>query len=85
MTKIFVHEDMKRLTSAFDTRSKVWTYILLHHRMGRGKPVVVRSAQLAKLGVDRFAKWRAMRSLERAGFIRIQCANGQNPRVELLK
>jgi hypothetical protein len=85
MTRIFVHEDLKRLTSAFDTRSKVWTHILVQHRMRRGKAVVVGTGQLAKLGVDRHAKWRALRSLERDGFIRVQCANGQNPRVELLK
>jgi hypothetical protein len=85
MTKIFVHEDMKRLILGLDTRGKVWAYILVQHRMSRGKPVVVTSTQLAKLGVNRFAKGRALRSLERAGLIRVQYASGQNPRVELLK
>jgi hypothetical protein len=85
MTKIFVHENLKRLTSAFNTRSTVWTYLLLQRRMRPGKPVVVGSVQLAKLGVSRQAKWRALCSLERDGFIRVQRANGQNPRVELLR
>jgi hypothetical protein len=85
MSKIFVHEDLKRLTSAFNARSKVWTYLLLQRRMRPSKPVVASTAQLTKLGVDRNAKWRALRSLERDGFIRIQRAHGQNPKVELLK
>lgn len=85
MTEIFVHEDLKRLTSAFDARGKVWTYLLVQRRMHPGKPIAVGTVQLAKLGVDRHAKWRALRSLERDGFIHVQCANGQNPRVELLK
>ena len=85
MSKIFVHEDLKRLTSAFNTRSTVWTYLLLQRRMRPGKSVVVGTVQLTKLGVDRHAKWRALRSLERDAFIRVQSANGQNPRVGLLK
>jgi DNA-binding transcriptional regulator YhcF (GntR family) len=85
MSKIFVHEDLKRLTLAFNARDKVWTFILVQRRMRPGKPVVVSTAQLAKLGVNRTAKWRALRGLERDGFIRVQCANGQNPRAELLK
>ena len=85
MSKIFVHEDLKRLTLAFDARSKVWTYLLVQRRMRPGKPVMAGTVQLAKLGVDRFAKMRALRSLECAGLIRVQRANGQNPRVELLK
>jgi hypothetical protein len=85
MSKIFVHEDLKRLTSAFDNRSKVWTFLLVQCRMRPGRPVVVGTVQMAKLGVNRTAKWRALRSLEHDGFIRVQCANGQNPQVELLK
>jgi hypothetical protein len=53
--------------------------------MHPSKPVVVSSVHLAKLGVDRFAKMRALRSLERAGLIRVLRSNGQNPQVELLK
>jgi hypothetical protein len=85
VSKIFVHEDLKRLTLAFDARSKVWTYLLLQRRMRPGKPVVVGTVQLAKLGVSRQAKWRALRSLELDGFISVRRANGQNPRVELLR
>jgi hypothetical protein len=85
MTKIFVHEDLKRLILGFDARSKVWTYLLMQRRMRPGKPLVAGTVQLAKLGVDRHSKWRALRSLERDGFIRVQRSHGKNPQVELLK
>jgi hypothetical protein len=84
-SKLFVHEGLKRLTLPFDGRSKVWTYLLVQHRMRPDKPIVASTLQLAKLGVSRQAKQRALNSLERDGFISIQRANGQNPRVKLLK
>ena len=56
MTKIFVHEDLKRLISAFDARGKVWTYLLVQRRMHPGKLIALGTVQLAKLGVDRHAK-----------------------------
>lgn len=84
-SKLFVHEDLKRLTLGCDARSKVWIFLLLQRRMRPGKPVVASTAQLAKLGVSRYAKRRALRILERDGLIHIQHTKGQNPRVKILK
>jgi len=85
MTKSFIHEDMARLLLGLNTTSRLWPYLLQQRRMRPGKPVVVSSVHLAKLGVDRYAKMRALRNLERAGLIRVLRPNGQNPRVELLE
>ena len=85
MKRNFIHEGMERLMLGLSTTSRVWPYLLQQQRMHPDKPVVVSSAQLAKLGVDRFAKMRALRSLERAGLIRVLRPNGQNPQVKLLK
>jgi GTP-sensing pleiotropic transcriptional regulator CodY len=49
------------------------------------EPVVVSSVKLSKLGVNRYAKRRALRKLEEAGLIQVLRANGRNPRVKVVE
>jgi len=83
--KNFVHEDMETLILGFDLRSRLWAYLLQRRRIQPGKPLAVSNIRMATLGIHRFVKMRALRSLERAGLIRVLRACGKNPRVEVLK
>lgn len=49
----------------------------------RSTTVKLGGRQLAELGVDRHAKYRALRALERAGLVRVKRSPGQNPLVTL--
>ena len=83
--KDFLLAGMARLALGLDARGKVWADLLQQQRMHPRKPIVASNVRLARLGVGRFAKTRALRSLERAKLIRVLRGAGHNPRVKLLK
>jgi hypothetical protein len=65
--KNFIYESMSRLVLGLDTRGKVWAYLLREQRMHPKQSISVSSGQLERLGVNRYGKYRALRSLEHAG------------------
>jgi hypothetical protein len=85
--KDFLLADMKRLALGLDARGKVWADLLQQQRManGRSRPIVASNTRLARLGMNRHVKTRALRSLEADGLIKILDRGAGNPRVKLLK
>ena len=51
--------------------SKVALHILFQHWKSGGKPIRLANAALARIGVPRRAKWRALRELESVGLVKI--------------
>jgi hypothetical protein len=68
---------IKRLKDARLPASHMIGYLILYqHWKTGGQPVSVTTVALRPLGVTRWAKWRALKELERLGLIRVQ----RNPR-----
>jgi hypothetical protein len=66
---------------------KTWAvWLLLHLRwpMEDGEGVTLPNSRLAEMGVDRWAKIRALRALEDAGFIRVERRRGCSARITLV-
>jgi hypothetical protein len=65
-------------------RALVWHYI--HYRVwAEGTPTIpLANRALAKMGVDRYTKYRALDCLERAGLIRVERRGRRSPLVTLL-
>ena len=66
----------------------VVVWLLLHHQSclrRRPREITMPNAMLAEFGVDRFAKARALRDLERGGLIRVKRAKGQSSRITLVE
>jgi hypothetical protein len=82
--KDFIHEQMAKLALGLDAKGRVWAYLLQQRRMQPSKLIAVGNVRLARFGVGRFAKARALRSLERAGLIRVERSRGCNPRIKVL-
>jgi hypothetical protein len=84
IAKDFLLASMQRLALGLDARGKVWADLLQQQRMGR-RPIVASNTRLARLGMTRYVKTRALRSLEKAGLIKVLGRGAGNPRVKLLK
>jgi hypothetical protein len=70
-------------------RDKSWAlYLHLLHETWKakawGKPVKVANGFLTMLGIDRFAKWRALGKLERLGLIEVERRDSKSPLVKIL-
>jgi hypothetical protein len=51
----------------------------------RSYTVTLGSATLEQFGVDRFAKYRALKNLEQAGLVRVKRRRKKNPVVTILE
>jgi hypothetical protein len=62
----------------------VW--LLIHHqgRLRRKQEITLPAALLAKVGIARLAKTRALRCLEKAGVIAVTWQAGHAPRIRLV-
>jgi hypothetical protein len=57
---------------------------LLHlHWKNRSKPFKLPNGTLRYDGINRFAKWRALRDLESRGLIKIECRQRQSPTIHV--
>jgi hypothetical protein len=76
---------IKRLKGARLPASHMVGYLILYQswRM-KGQPVPVSTVALRPLGVTRWAKWRALKELERLGLIRVQKSPGRAPLATVL-
>lgn len=75
----------ERLAQAHSTASYTVALHLLHlNWKSGGQPVLLSNAALAGLGVERRAKWRAIRELEEIGLIRVETRPRKSPAITVL-
>jgi hypothetical protein len=68
-------------------RDKIWPlYLHLVHETWKanGKPVKIANGFLVMLGIDRFAKNRALKKLEKLGLVRVEWRVRRSPLVTVL-
>jgi hypothetical protein len=63
---------------------EVWLLLHLRWPLADGAGVTLPARRLAELGVDRFAKRRALQALEDAGLIRVHSQRGCSPRIAII-
>jgi hypothetical protein len=81
----FPHSWEERLRSVHSADVyRLALFLLFQHWKSTGKPVVVSNVALVKQGVLAKQKWRALRTLEGLGLIRVEGRPGRSPRVTLL-
>jgi DNA-binding MarR family transcriptional regulator len=68
-----------------DSTGIVWLRLLQLRRMRKEKYLVLGNEWLTQHGVDRFAKSRALRVLEKRGLIRIVRSDHRSPRVHIVR
>jgi hypothetical protein len=86
--KRFIHisEELFTRLSPLPGKCVVIFLILLQHSlMERQKVIKLTSNYLTRFGITRGQKERALRCLEKHGFIRVKRCNGRNPVVTLLR
>jgi hypothetical protein len=59
-------------------------YMLYQHWKTGGKPVPLSTVALKPLGVSRWAKWRALKELERLGLVSVRTHRRRVPQVTVL-
>ena len=76
---------IKRLKDARRPASHMVGYLVLYeHWKTGGQPVPITTVALRPFGVSRWAKWRALKELERLGLIRVQRDTRRAPLVTVL-
>jgi hypothetical protein len=66
------------------THQVAW-HLLHTHWKNRGKPFKLPNGLLRHDGITRFAKWRALKDLERRGLVRIERRQRRSPIVHVLQ
>ena len=59
-------------------------YLLYRHWKGNGQPILLANEALRMRGVERRAKWRALRELEQLGLISIERRRRKSPLITVL-
>jgi hypothetical protein len=73
---------VERLVKARYTATyRVALHVLYRHWKGSGKPFTLSNGMVAMEGVERRAKWRALRELEQLGLITIERRKRKSPRI----
>jgi hypothetical protein len=62
----------------------IYQVLLQRSRMENHNPVVLTTARLSRCGISRNQKQRALKDLEKAGFIRVEKRGRSNPLIHLL-
>jgi hypothetical protein len=85
-TKEFVHEEnLDELFAGMNATSIVWVRLLQLKRMRpKDRYHILGNEWLARYGVDRYAKYRALQQLRDAGLIRIHQKGKGSPRVKII-
>ena len=84
----FAQVPLDRLTnrqrdSILPPRTRLWLYLLIKSRAGRN-PVRLTNPKAAEIGLDRYAKARALAHLRRAGFVAVEQRGKEAPVVTVL-
>jgi hypothetical protein len=80
----YLHADMEDIVAGVEAAGIVWLRLLQLRRMRKEKYLTLGNEWLAAHGVDRFAKSRALRSLEKRGLIQIMRSNRRSPLVRVI-
>jgi hypothetical protein len=75
---------IEQATRATRTPKALLCVWLQHLRWKNGTTFSLPSGKLGKLGVNRFAKSRALKELEAAGLITVEWRTGKNPMVTMV-
>jgi hypothetical protein len=81
----FLYEDMPNVVLGLDAAGIVWVLVLQKWRMENFAEISLTNVRLEQFGVDRFAKYRALRRLEKLGLIRVDRADYRNPLVTVVR
>jgi hypothetical protein len=77
---------LKRLKNSESASTiKVAVYLHYHRFRVRGSCIQLPNVGLEEFGVSRFAKWRALVELERAGLIRIERRPRKSPLIHIIE
>ena len=60
-------------------------HLLYQHWKKRGEPFTLANGMLAKDGVSRWQKWRALKELERLGLIRVERRPRKSPLITVVQ
>jgi hypothetical protein len=82
--KDYLHEDMDEIVAGLNATSIVWVRLLQLRRMRKEKHPALSNDWLAQHGVTRYAKMRALQTLEHRGLIRVTQAAGRSPRIVII-
>jgi hypothetical protein len=82
--KDYLHEDMDEIVAGLNATSIVWVRLLQLRRMRKEKHLALSNDWLAQHGVTRYAKMRALQTLEHRGLIRVTQAAGRSPRIVII-
>jgi hypothetical protein len=80
----YLHANFDDIIVGVESAGIVWLRLLQLRRMRKGKYLVLGNDWLTKHGVDRFAKSRALRTLETRGLIHIERSDHRSPRVHII-
>jgi hypothetical protein len=79
--KNYLHADMGDIVAGIESAGIVWLRLLQLRSMRKEKYLLLGNEWLAQHGVDRFAKSRALRSLEKRGLVHIMRSDHRSPLV----
>jgi hypothetical protein len=82
--KDYLHEDMDEIVAGLNATSIVWVRLLQLRRMRKEKHLASSNDWLAQHGVTRYAKMRALQTLEHRGLIRVTQSAGRSPRIVII-
>jgi hypothetical protein len=80
----YLHANMEDIIDGVESAGIVWLRLLQLHCMRKEKYLALGNEWLAEHGVDRFAKARALRSLEKRGLIQIMRSPRRSPLVHII-
>ena len=84
LSKTICMKIWKRLLLELNATSIVWVRLLQLRRMRKEKHLALSNDWLAKHGVTRYAKMRALQTLEQRGLIVVTQSAGRSPRIVII-
>ena len=82
---MLTEERLKLLAGASSAARSIYCYLLMVNWKNLHQPVKLTNKALAELGVSRYAKYRALSRLKRAGLVKVKMTVGQALLVTPLK
>jgi hypothetical protein len=80
----YLHEDMEEIVAGANATSIVWLRLLQLRRMRKEKHLTLSNEWLAQHGVTRYARMRALQTLEHRGLIRATQSAGRSARIVII-
>jgi hypothetical protein len=83
--KDYLHADMKDLVVGCNVASIVWLRLVQLKTMQKKRTVTLSNDWFQQHGINRWAKNRALRALEKSGLIQVTRSDHRSPRVTLVR